>query len=161
MNDQDVYAKFINWMRKTWIGMPESEALLPAVKARYSEEEMALLTGISFSPKNVEELAKQKGMNPQELSGKLDLLSRKGLVYRMMRGDEMYFSLNDGFFVFLRSSFWSGSTDEESRRIAPRVNTYFHEGLFDPYQGIQTRGLRTLPIETSIDADSQQDHSTL
>jgi formate hydrogenlyase subunit 6/NADH:ubiquinone oxidoreductase subunit I len=33
------------------------------------------------------------------------------------------------------------------------VNAYFHTGLFDPYEGVRTRGLRAIPIETSIDID--------
>jgi len=148
--DVDVYTSFINWMRRTWIGMPESDALLPTVKARYSEEEAALLTEMPFSPKNVRELASQKNMEPADLSRRLDILAQKGLVFRVKKGDKLFYGLNDGFLVFLRSSFWPGRTDEESRRVAPRVNTYFHAGLFDPYKGVQTRGLRAIPIETAI-----------
>jgi NAD-dependent dihydropyrimidine dehydrogenase PreA subunit len=107
-----------------------------------------------FSPTNVRELAGQKGAVPAELSRSLDALARKGLVFRMKKGEELFYCLNDGFLVFLRSSFWPGRIDEESRRLATKVNAYFHAGLFEPYEGVRTRGLRAIPIETSLDAEA-------
>jgi hypothetical protein len=118
--------------------LPDSEALLPAIEAQYSGEEEALLTGMPFSPKSIRKLAAQKEMDPAELTGRLDELARKGLVFRTKRGEELFYGLNDGFFVFLRGSFWPRRTDEDSHRVAPRVNTYFHTGLFDPYKGVRT-----------------------
>jgi ferredoxin len=154
MENKSVYDNFIAWMKRAWIGLPDSDELLPAIKARYSEEEAALLTGMPFSPKDVRELAAQKGMAPAELAGALDGLAQKGLVFRMKKGGELFYGLNDGFLVFLRSSFWPGRMDEDSRRVAPRANAYFHAGLFDPYEGVRSRGLRAIPIETSIDIDA-------
>jgi hypothetical protein len=66
MENQDVYENFITWMKRTWIGLPDSEALLPAIKSRYSGEEAALLTGMSFSPKSIRELAAKKEMEPRD-----------------------------------------------------------------------------------------------
>jgi len=154
MENTAVYEKFIAWMKRCWYGLPDSEQLLPAIKSSYSEEEAALLTGMPFSPKGVRELAAQKGMAPAELSLALDAMARRGLVFRMKKGEEIFYGLNDGFLVFLRSSFWPGRVDEESRSLAPRVNAYFHAGLFDPYEGVRTRGLRAIPVETSIDIAS-------
>jgi hypothetical protein len=118
--------------------LPDSEALLPAIEAQYSGEEEALLTGMPFSPKSIRKLAAQKEMDPAELTGRLDELARKGLVFRTKRGEELFYGLNDGFFVFLRSSFWPGRKDEVSHHVAPWVNAYFHTGLFDPYKGVRT-----------------------
>jgi NAD-dependent dihydropyrimidine dehydrogenase PreA subunit len=153
MDKKSVYEDFIAWMKRSWYGLPDSNELLPAVKARYSEDEAALLTGMPFSPKNVRELAAEKGMAPAELAGALDAMAQKGLVFRMKRGEELFYGLNDAFLVFLRSSFWPGRMDEDSRRVAPRVNAYFPTGLFDPYEGVRTRGLRAIPVETSLDIE--------
>ena len=153
MGNESVYETFITWMKRSWIGLPDSTELMSTVKARYSEDEAALLTGMPFSPKNLRELAAQKKMEPADLSRRLDALARKGLVSRMKNGGELFYGLNDGFLVLLRSSFWPGRTDEESRRLAPRVNAYF-PGLLGPYEGVQTRGLRAIPVETAIDANA-------
>jgi len=70
MENHDVYENFITWMRRTWIGLPDSEALLPAIKARYSGEEAALLTGMPFSSKSIRELAVQKEMDPRDYANR-------------------------------------------------------------------------------------------
>lgn len=154
MENKQVYENFIAWLKRAWYGLPDSEELLPVIKACYSEEQAALLTGMPFSPKNVRELAAKKGIDPAELALALDAMAQKGLVFRMKNGEELFYGLNDGFLVFLRSSFWPGRTDEDSRRLAPKVNAYFHTGLFDHYEGIRTRGLRAIPLETSIDINA-------
>jgi ferredoxin len=151
---QAAYEKFIAWLNKTWIGLPDSESLLPVVKARYSEEEAELLTGMPFSPKELSELSRAKGIPPGELSRKLDDLAGKGIVFRLSRGGNTYYALNDAFFVYLRGSFWPGRTDEASRAIAPLMNRYFLDGFFDQYAHVHTRGLRALPVEESIDTDA-------
>jgi len=154
MDNQSVYENFITWMKRSWIGLPDSEELLPTVKARYTEEEAALLTGMPFSLTDVRELAAQKDMDPTELSRRLDALAKKGLVFRIKKREELFYGLNDTFLVFLRSSFWPGWMDEDSRSVASMVNMYFHTGLFDPYEGIRTRGLRAIPVETSLDVEA-------
>jgi hypothetical protein len=83
-------------------------------------------------------------------------MAQKGLVFRLKKGEELFYGLNDGFLVFLRSSFWPGRMDEDSRCLAPMVNAYFHTGLFDPYEGVRTRGLRAIPVETSINVDAKK-----
>ena len=150
MDERDIYQRFIDWLNQTWWGLPDAPELLPLIKARYAPEEAALLTGIPFSGRSLEELAALKGMNPADLATRLDILARKGLVFRSAKGGSVRYSLNDSLFVFLRSSFWPGLGDETSKALAPLVNQYFYHGFWDQYAGIHTRGLRTLPIKETI-----------
>jgi electron transport complex protein RnfB len=151
VSQEEIYSRFINWLRQTWWGLPEGDELMPLIKARYTPEEAALLTGMPFSGRNLEELAEMKGMDPAELDAQLHAMARKGLVFRSRRGETVRYSLNDSFFVFYRSSFWSGGTDEASKSIAPLVNQYHLHGFMDQYAGVQTKGLRTIPIEKTIE----------
>jgi NAD-dependent dihydropyrimidine dehydrogenase PreA subunit len=151
VSQEEIYTRFIHWLRQTWWGLPEGDELLPLIKARYAPEEAALLTGMPFSGRNLEELAEMKGMEPAELDAQLHAMARKGLVFRSRRGETVRYSLNDSFFVFYRSSFWSGDIDEASKSIAPLVNQYHLHGFMDQYAGVQTKGLRTIPIEKTIE----------
>ena len=155
MSEKEIYGKFIDWLNLNWWGLPPSEELIPLIQGRYSPEEAALLTGMPFSGKNLEELASLKGMNCSELASRLDALARKGLVFRSSAGDAVRYSLNDPLFVFLRSSFWSGKDDEVSKGLAPLVNQYYYHGFFDQYSQIRTRGLRTLPIGKTVEDPRQ------
>ena len=49
MSEREIYRKFIDWLGQTWWGLPDSEQLLPLIKARYTQEEAQFLTGFPFS----------------------------------------------------------------------------------------------------------------
>jgi NAD-dependent dihydropyrimidine dehydrogenase PreA subunit len=72
-----------------------------------------------------------------------------------VRGETVRYSLNDSFFVFYRSAWWPGRTDEASKTMAPLMNQYHLHGFMDQYARVQAKGLRTLPIERTI-KDSRQ-----
>lgn len=155
MSEQEVYLRFIDWLRQTWWDLPEADELVPLMMARYTPEEASLLTGMPFSGRNLEELAEMKQMDPAELRQKLDALAKKGIVFRTVRGETVRYSLNDSFFVFLRSSFWAGGKDERTKAMAPLVNQYYYHGFFDQYADTHLKGLRVLPIQEVIE-DTRQ-----
>jgi len=150
MSEQEVYLRFIDWLRQAWWDLPDADELLPFMKARYTPEEASLLTGMPFSGRYLEELAEMKQMDPAELRQKLDALARKGLVFRAVRGDTVRYSLNDGFFI-LRTGGWHGRTDEATKTISHLINEYFYHGLFDQYDYTHIKGLRALPAEGTIE----------
>ena len=131
MGKQEIYVHFIEWLKKTWYGLPESDALEPLIKATYTPEEASLLTGMPFSGKNLEELAEMKEMDPSELREQLDEMAKNGLVFRTVKGDTTRYSLNDSIFVDYRSTFWPGRTDERSKAIAQWANQYYYNGGWD------------------------------
>lgn len=156
MSGQGIYEKLHEWLKTSFSGMVDSEEVIPMLKARYTPEEAELLTGLPFTnpfqKPTLEELAEQKGMDPAELGPKLDAAAKKGIVLRVVEGDTASYALNDPFFIFMRSSFWAGGEDEVSKTIAPLMNKYFHNGFFDSiFAEVHTRGLRTLPIEETIE----------
>ena len=150
MNEDEVYLRFIDWLRQTWWDLPDADELMPLIRARYTPEEAALLTGMPFSGRNLEELAALKGIEPAHVDKQLHALARKGLVFRSVKGDTVRYSLNDSFFVYFRSAFWPGRTDEESKTMGPLVNQYYYHGFFDQYADVHTKFLRALPIEKTI-----------
>ena len=121
MSDQQIYRSLIDWLKQTWWDMPEADELTPLMMATYTPEEAYLLTGMPFSGRNLEELAEMKQMDAVELRHQLDDLAKKGIVFRSVTGDTIRYSLNDSFFLFLRSAFWAGRTDERSKAMARLV----------------------------------------
>jgi len=122
--------------------------------ARYTPEEASLLTGMPFSGKNLEELAKMKQMDPNDLGRQLDALTKKGLIFRSTRGDTVRYRLNDGFFI-LRTAGWHGRTDDVTKTMSPLINQYYYHGMFDQYDYTHVKGLRALPIEETIEDGRQ------
>jgi hypothetical protein len=130
VSDEKVYEHLTEWLKQTWWGLPDADELMPLIKATYNPEEAALLTGIPFSSKRLEELAQMKQMEPVQLEEKLDELARKGLIFRTVIDDIVRYRPNDSFFTFLRSAFWAGGTDKRTRAMAPLVNQYYYHGFF-------------------------------
>ena len=155
MSEQKIYQNFISWLSKTWWGLPESERLMPLIKARYTVEEAEFLTGMPFSGNNLEEIAELKGRDPGELKPYLDGLAQKGILFRRDTGETVRYSLNDSYFVFFRSAFWPGRDDDTSREMAPQVNKYYMDGFYDQYATAHAKGLRALPIHRTIE-DTRQ-----
>ena len=87
MSDQEVYLRLIDWLRQHWFPLPETDELIPLIKAAFTPEEASLLYGIPLSGKYLEELAEIKQMDPAELRLQLDLLAKKGAVFRTVKGD--------------------------------------------------------------------------
>ena len=83
---EKIYEGLVEWLRKAWWGLPDSEHLMPTMKAFYSPEEAALLTGLPFKSTNLEELAEMKSTDPADLGHKLDALAKRGAVWRSLKG---------------------------------------------------------------------------
>ena len=155
MSQEAIYQKFIQWLGKTWWQLPESDQLLPMIKARYTPEEAEFLTGFPFSGRSLEELSDLKSMNADQLKPYLDNLAKKGILFRRESDSTTRYSLNDAFFVFFRSGFWAGQDDENSQKMARHANNYYFDGLYDQYATAHAKGLRALPIDRTIN-DTRQ-----
>jgi NAD-dependent dihydropyrimidine dehydrogenase PreA subunit len=154
MSDDAIYRRFIDWFKNTW-PLPETDELLPLVRARYSPEDAALLTDMPLRPASVEELAELKQADPRELATRLDALAKQGVVYRRVQEGGVLYRPSDAFFTFLRSSYWAGQDNETTRAIAPLTNRYFYNGFFANWADSHLQGLRALPVEETIE-DTRQ-----
>ena len=151
MSEKEAYDSLVNWLDKSWWKFSESDVLMPIITSHFTPEEAALLTGIPFSSKSLEELAQIKGMTPAELGPELDAAAKKGMVFKTVRRESVRYRLNDSFFSLLRANFWPGKTDETIKTTAPMLNRYISDGWFDQYKDVHTKGLRALPIYETIE----------
>jgi formate hydrogenlyase subunit 6/NADH:ubiquinone oxidoreductase subunit I len=150
MPQDDAYRRLIDWFRKTKIYMPESEQLLPLIKASYTVEEAELLTEMPLTLTAIDELAKLKSKDPEALQAKLDALAGRGFVYRQTIQGRAKYRLNPLRFVFLRSFFWPGRRGTDIRAVAPHVTRYYLDGFGDHWKDVQSKGLRAIPIQQTI-----------
>ena len=154
MSDEEVYLHLIDWLRQAWFPLPEADKLLPLMKAALTPEEASLLTGIPLSGRNLEDLAEMKQMDRAELRLQLDVLTKKGAVFRTVKADTIRYSLNEAGFMLSRANFWPGLDDERTKAMAPLANQYYYDD-WDVWKYTHHKGLRTLPIEGTIE-DTRQ-----
>jgi len=151
VSHENVYEEFVAWLNKAWWGVPDSEHLMPTVKAFYSPEEARLLTGVPFKNTDLEALAEMKGMDPGDLGRRLDELALRGAVWRSEKRGRVRYKLNDSFFTFLRGPFWSTDPDEGTRATAGPLNRYFKDGFMDQFAEAHTKGLRAIPVHKTVE----------
>jgi electron transport complex protein RnfB len=149
MSEDEIYHKFVTWLGKAWYRLPDSTYLMPLIQKRYSLSEAAFLTGIPHSAVSLEEIAKIKEMPIKVLAPLVQQMCRQGLMYKIRRRESVRYRLNDAFFVFFRSSYWS-ETIEGARESASLVNKYYYDGFYDQYATVHAKGLRALPIDQTI-----------
>ena len=150
MSDSNPYEKYIERM-KTWLfGLPDSEAVIPLLETRLTPEEADFLADIPFLPHAIEQLAEKLNTPAGELMEKLDSLAQRGLVFRHESRDTIRYALNDSLFVFFRSPFWPGESDDTTAKLAELSNKYYMDGYGERFGGYEVRAVRALPVETSI-----------
>ncbi len=155
MPDKKIYKKFIEWLGNTPWQLTDSEHLIPLIRANYTPEEAELLTGMPFSAKTIEELAELKDIDPETLAPRLKEMAAKGMVYESTRGESVRYRLNDSFFALLRANLWPGREDERTKKTSPLINKYYFDGWFDQYRAVRYKGLRSIPIDKTIEDPRQ------
>lgn len=149
MTEQEIYDRFMEWMQRTWVGLPESEFREEVIRAKYSVEEAEFLTGFPFRKTPLDELAEMKGMSEAALAERLDPLVKKGILWKGTKKGKLRYGLNDIFFALYRSSFWPMLHTDHMKALAPPANRYFLHSI-DDMGKTEYKGLRTLPINQTI-----------
>lgn len=144
------YRRLIEHFQDWAIGFPDSPELNPLLETRLTPEEAELLADLPFFPHTLEQLSLLYGLSPEELSGKLDPLAFKGIVFRHESKNTVRYALNDSMFTFYRSPFWAGKDEESARRLAALSNTYFYGPYGPEFGAFPTMGLRAIPIGKTI-----------
>jgi NAD-dependent dihydropyrimidine dehydrogenase PreA subunit len=148
--NREIYTRFIDWLKKSWYGVPDSEVLLTYVAARYTPGEAALLTGMPFAPKTLAELADLTKTGADILGPQLDALAARGLGYKQVKDGSDRYYLNDIFFIY-RGFGWPGGRDGYDRAVGPLQHKYITGGLMSPWQTVREKGLRVLPVDATIE----------
>ena len=149
--DQEVYQGLIDWYNNSWWKLTESEHLMPMIKAYVTADEAEFLTGLPFRFTSVENLAELKGMSVEDITPKLKELTIRGFLFEGIRDGVPWYKFADSFFTFLRAVYWPGNKNEDVVAHAQHINKYFKDGWFDQWKEAHWRGLRTIPIEKTVE----------
>ncbi|MHA2126074.1 MAG: 4Fe-4S binding protein [Promethearchaeota archaeon] len=151
MAEADSYKGLIDHYREWIFGLPDSEYLLPMLKARFTPEEAQFLAQLPFIGHPVEKLSKKLNISIDELTKKLDYFSNKGIVFKIQKDEGLIYSLCDSDFVFYRSSGWRKEPDDWSREMANPQIKYWINAYANGFLGHDTKGLRAVPINKTVE----------
>jgi len=151
LENDEIYQRFVEWLRSCGAYAPPSKELMPLIEATYRPEDARLLTGMPLTPTGLEELAALKHVEVRDLASSLDDLAGRGLVFRSIENGKTRYRLNSLRFAFLRSFFWPGREDDYTAAVAARVSRYYRDGFGDHWKDVKTKGLRVVPIRRTVE----------
>ncbi len=155
MTHEEKYQKLIDWLDNPVMGFTESEAKMPMFTSHITPDEAEFLAGIPMGPKSLEEIAAMKEMEPEELAPILKAFCERGLVYEGVRGGSTRYKLIDASQMFLRMPWWKDEETEARAKTAHFANKYYMDGWYDQNNAVQHKGLRSIPINKTIDDPRQ------
>jgi len=155
MSDEEIYQKFIEYMKNPLQEYVESEHRMPMIRSFLTPEEAAFITGFPKQPMSLDEIAEIKEMEPAELKLKIKALCRKGVIYESIREDSVRYRLWSIGEMFYRAPFWSGRGEEPVKTMAYHASRYYDDGWYDQHRHWKPNETRALPINETIEGGTE------
>ena len=96
MSDE-LYIKLREILNKNSIGFPRTDSgvELKILKKLYTEDDIDTILKLNLTSKRetVDQIAKRTGLDKSEFKGKLESMSKEGLVFRIKRGGTIIYNL--------------------------------------------------------------------
>lgn len=150
MNESSpVYESLATHLDRLPAGFPRTETgvEIRILKRLFSPEEARLAQLLTPRPESPEAIADRAGMALEEISGRLEEMSRKGLIFRIRKGDQVRYMAAQ--FVI---GIWEYHVNDLDPDLIRDVNEYLPHYFKQPHQ-MHTSQLRTIPIPTALSAD--------
>ncbi|SHF05954.1 4Fe-4S dicluster domain-containing protein [Desulfacinum infernum DSM 9756] len=143
---KQVYEALATHLDRLPAGFPRTSSgvEMKILEKLFTPEEAELATKLTMKPEAVEEVAARAGMPPEELGPKLEEMAKKGLIFRLRKGDQVRYMAAQ--FLVGIWEYHVNSLDEELIRL---MNEYI-PAFFQHALQLRTPQLRTIPLPKSV-----------
>ena len=146
----DVYKKLAKHLDNLPTSYPSTESgvELRILKRLFTPEEAEIAMTLTMMPEPAAEIAERTGRDAAVLAETLAEMSRKGLIFRISKGDKTLYSAAQ--FVIGIWEYHVNSLDEDLiRDVNEYMPTLMHKGLLSA----KTQQLRVVPVAKSVSAE--------
>jgi Pyruvate/2-oxoacid:ferredoxin oxidoreductase delta subunit len=146
----DVYQRLAQHLDRLPAGFPatESGVELRILRRFFSEDEAVIALGLTMLPEPAASIADRLGRETAELAPGLDLMSRKGLIYRSSIGGRPHYMAAQ--FVI---GIWEYHLNDLDEDLIRDVNEYLPILMKDNWTRQETKQLRVVPVARSVSAE--------
>jgi NAD-dependent dihydropyrimidine dehydrogenase PreA subunit len=147
----DVHESLAGHLDRLPAGFPRTETgvELRILQRLFTTEEAQFAQFVTARPETPEAIAARTGIDAKVLSEKLEQMSRKGLIFRIRKGDQARYMAAQ--FVI---GIWEYHVNDLDPDLIRDMNEYLPHYFKQPHQ-IQTGQLRTIPIPTALSAEQK------
>jgi len=141
-----IYEQLADHLDRLPAGFPRTESgvEIRILKRLFSPEEAQLARQLSLKPESPQEIAARTGGDPRELADKLYDLSRKGLILRLRKGEQVRYMAAQ-FIVGI----WEYHVNDLDPDLIRDMNEYIPH-FFDASMKLGTPQLRTIPVARAL-----------
>jgi len=146
----NVYKRLAKHLDDLPAGFPatESGVELRILKRFFSPEESEIAMGLTMRPEPASTIAERLGMDPSEMEQTLETMSKKGLVFRIRKGDQP---------IYMAAQFvvgiWEYHLNDLDEELIRDFNEYSPYLMKEVWAKQKTKQLRVIPVSQSISAE--------
>jgi len=147
----DVFLKLRQFLNQFPLGFPTSSSgvELKILKRLFTEEEANLVINLTHIPEEVNQISKRTGIDLSYLEDKLELMAKKGLIFRMDRDNKTLYNA---------IPFMIGIYEYSVKKVDKELAKYYKEYYDIAYQeemGLSNvPGFKVVPIEETIESNT-------
>ncbi|MHA1266032.1 MAG: ATP-binding protein [Candidatus Helarchaeota archaeon] len=144
----DPYEELQKFLDSFPIGFPATESgiELKILKRLFSEEEARIAVQLTPVPEDVKRIARQIKIDKEILEEKLETMAKKGLIFRVQRGDKTLYNAAP-FMIGL----YEYSVKKIDRELAELYRNYYEIAQLKEIGRSKIPGFKVLPIEEAVD----------
>lgn len=146
----DVYKRLAKHLDDLPAGFPatDSGVELKILKRFFSPEEAEIAMRLTMRPEPASTIAERLDMDPSEMEQALEKMSKKGLVFRIRKGDQPLFMAAQ-FVVGI----WEYHLNDLDEELIRDFNAYSPYLMKEAWAEQKTKQLRVIPVSRSVSAE--------
>jgi electron transport complex protein RnfB len=150
MTTSDPFIRLRDFLDQFPLGYPKTDSgvELKILKKLFTESEAELAVLLSPMPEEAWQIAERNGIAVEGLEGKLEAMSRKGLIFRIRRQGKTLFNTAP-FMIGL----YEYSVDKMDRELAEYCRQYYEEAYQEEMGASRIPGFKVFPVTQKVDAD--------
>ncbi|MDM8535900.1 4Fe-4S dicluster domain-containing protein [Desulfobacterales bacterium HSG17] len=146
----EIYKKLATHLDNLPAGFPPTETgvELRILKRLFNEQEAKIAAKMTMMPETAKAAALRTGLDENELAQQLEIMSKKGLLFRSSKAGEQLFSAAQ--FVI---GIWEYHLNDLDEGLIKDVNEYLPQLMEKSWLKQKTKQLRVIPVSESISAE--------
>lgn len=151
MEDKEIYEKLREILDKHPVGCPPSAELYEILRTLFSEEEAKVAVGLTFLPKEMEEIAPRAKVSTEDAKIHLEALANKGVIYAREKNGRWGYALlpvMPGIFEF---PYMKGKKDEVLDKLSPLWEKYLPQ-LCEGFGTASVSFSRIIPVQEKVES---------
>ncbi|MFX1310470.1 MAG: ATP-binding protein [Promethearchaeota archaeon] len=147
----DAFLKLREFLNQFPLGYPKSPSgvEIKILKRLFTEEEAKIVINLTHIPEESSEIAKRTGMDIKYLEDKLELMSKKGLIFRIRRDNKTLFNA-----VPFMIGLYEYSVKKVDKELAKYYKEYYDTAYQEEMGLSNVPGFKVIPIEETIEYDT-------